>query len=1381
MEEAKASSLQNRVNYYSTTVILRGGSDAIQSGFLVEVSASFYAMVEELYDKFVKATSKPDDKAQLILKTDSMEHFVSTPLRKVDELTVDHLMVTLEKTQNSGVSIKFSDKLVIEFIHLRLDKAWNLPGGVRRRDLLYFNSHYQKQSCRSMVAVGVNSCLPASCIVGAAHERMLAARNMKPPDEETLINCTHLYKKLVDNPGRNNELKRRVSALCDEAGIRYGTPGDLTHLPIFERILDISFKVVSIPDQLKIVYKGEEHPQREYVYLVYSQPVGSSDSVIGHYDLITNVRGFFGKPYYCNACDVSYHDIYNHRCKGTIEFWCFSCYQADCKPSKNPTSCKECSAKLHSPDCERKHVGMRCGKKWKCPHCKKLLYKKKVYDSSIKGQRYQTNEEVELAHDCDRYYCEECKVEVENNHKCFIKRIKFKSKIQKFLFFDLETDQSTKKHIVNYIHLIYYHQSEDEQKWEEQALKWKRKQYRLEQELEIMNTREVTVTAADDKEELSNKIQETVQDLIELDESIVEYEEYLSKDEEWQGEWVELNYSGQDCLLTFCKDLVTQFAGYTCVAHNLKGFDGVFILRTFLENGVIPTVICKGLKLLEIRANYADLRFIDSFNFLPMALSKLPDAFGLDCGNKGYFPHFFNRPENANYADAYPEPKYYGVSQMSTDQREKFYIWYKKQEGKKFDFKQQMSEYCQQDVVILKESCMAYRRLMCQETGADPFSYVTLASVCNAVYRVRYMPLKTIARVPPSGYINAKYSDEGYEWVEYLRRFGNVPNMQHAVNGGEVQIGRYLVDGFDKTTNTIYEYYGCFFHGCKNCFPLALKNPDTKKRMLQVYTETKHRELWLKNQGYRFVCIWGCEWKKMKGEDHELFDKVKSMKLPKPLDPRHAFYGGRTETFKLWSNDAPIAYYDVTSLYPWVNCTQKYPVGHPQIILSDFRDISEYFGLMKCVVLPPRDLYIPVLPIHAGPTGKLLFPLCGKCAETFDKGTCRHTDADRQIEGTWFSEEIKLALEKGYQLITIYSVWHFPETTTELFAPYIRAFYKKKLLSSKLPYDTQEEIEAFIEEVKEKESIEILNVSEFKENAGLRQITKLMLNNLWGRFGMNENMSTSQFITDFQNLEKITEDVTKEVQAVRIINEKIVQIVSKSSDTEFLQCSTSTNIYIALMTTAWARIRLYRELDKVNRRALYCDTDSVIYKETPNPSENLLLGNFLGELTSELDRKDHIVEFVSGGPKNYGFITSVGKATVKIKGFSLNSTNGPAFSFGNIKNIILKGVASFIPENQLLDNSNSINSVPSDSSPCRKLRRVDSRDKLYTQHMRDPENATAIVTDNCISVFNPVRIFRTKSWEILQKSEQKLYRFFFDKRCISPTTLDTFPYGYLGK
>ena len=61
-----------------------------------------------------------------------------------------------------------------------------------------------------------------------------------------------------------------------------------------------------------------------------------------------------------------------------------------------------------------------------------------------------------------------------------------------------------------------------------------------------------------------------------------------------------------------------------------------------------------------------------------------------------------------------------------------------------------------------------------------------------------------------------------------------------------------------------------------------------------------------------------------------------------PLEPRDAFYGGRTEAFTLFQKDQDISYVDVTSLYPYINKTGKIPIGHPQIVTEGFTDIQQY-------------------------------------------------------------------------------------------------------------------------------------------------------------------------------------------------------------------------------------------------------------------------------------------------------------------------------------------------------------------------------------------------------------------------------------------------------
>ena len=120
--------------------------------------------------------------------------------------------------------------------------------------------------------------------------------------------------------------------------------------------------------------------------------------------------------------------------------------------------------------------------------------------------------------------------------------------------------------------------------------------------------------------------------------------------------------------------------------------------------------------------------------------------------------------------------------------------------------------------------------------------------------------------------------------------------------------------------------------------------------------------------------------------------------------------------------------------------------------------------------------------------------------QKINKQKCNHNDAERSFIGTWCTNEIEKALSKGYQIQKIYEVWHFKESTEDLFKRYIQKFMKIKMETSPLvvgdgcKYKT---IDEFKQIVKDKLNIDL---GEIKHNPGMRAISKLCLNSLWGKF-----------------------------------------------------------------------------------------------------------------------------------------------------------------------------------------------------------------------------------------------------------------------------------------
>ena len=61
----------------------------------------------------------------------------------------------------------------------------------------------------------------------------------------------------------------------------------------------------------------------------------------------------------------------------------------------------------------------------------------------------------------------------------------------------------------------------------------------------------------------------------------------------------------------------------------------------------------------------------------------------------------------------------------------------------------------------------------------------------------------------------------------------------------------------------------------------------------------------------------------------------------------------------------------------------------------------------------------------------------------------------------------------------------------------------------------------------------------------------------------------------------------------------------------------------------------------------------------------------MGELTNELETGEHIISFVSGGPKNYAYKTKKGNETCKVRGFPLNFTNIQLINFESVKTLLI--------------------------------------------------------------------------------------------------------------
>ena len=111
------------------------------------------------------------------------------------------------------------------------------------------------------------------------------------------------------------------------------------------------------------------------------------------------------------------------------------------------------------------------------------------------------------------------------------------------------------------------------------------------------------------------------------------------------------------------------------------------------------------------------------------------------------------------------------------------------------------------------------------------------------------------------------YSKLAIEWIEFVAKSMRLKNVQHAENGGEVQIPgtRYWVDGYHERSKTVFEFYGDCFHGNPALYkPRSTPHPYSALTARQLHKKTLARESELRELGYTVICIWESEYRKIR-------------------------------------------------------------------------------------------------------------------------------------------------------------------------------------------------------------------------------------------------------------------------------------------------------------------------------------------------------------------------------------------------------------------------------------------------------------------------------------------------------------------------------------
>lgn len=299
-----------------------------------------------------------------------------------------------------------------------------------------------------------------------------------------------------------------------------------------------------------------------------------------------------------------------------------------------------------------------------------------------------------------------------------------------------------------------------------------------------------------------------------------------------------------------------------------------------------------------------------------------------------------------------------------------------------------------------------------------------------------------------------------------------------------------------------------------------------------------------------------------------------------------AYHGGRTEMFKRGFDKNNVYYkYDFNSLYPSV-MLNDYPKPSSAIMSENklgklnTDSIMKYEGIAECEVVVPY-MYYPILPINY--EDKLIFPI-GRFRDYFTYA------------------ELRLAIANGVKILNIYKTI----TYTKLFSPF--KTWVNELYALRLKYSRE-------------------------NNLIYKDTIKLLLNNLYGKFGMRHVSKIELMREEDRNDSDLSQD-----------GFQFSEFNGYGIKETPIDCNQSYIIPIfAVYTTAFARIKLWKELTKLN--GIYCDTDSIFTKVKMNDSKEL------GEL--KLEAKSRGLNIFK--LKHYSEIDfETGKMKPKIKGLTLS-------------------------------------------------------------------------------------------------------------------------------
>ncbi len=555
----------------------------------------------------------PQDRAYFVFDHPELYRVrVSNRVTQASELTPNTLINLVQRVMQSGGAWFFFDGLLgVEFAAAHYDSSTGSASRYNNRINFRLRDDIMGRHPKCLVAIRDSRsfdpdrifCSSRAVAVGIAHHFKMDG-----------------YEKIRRSDRQDQH--RFASQLRAEAGVpgacgmeEYKRFGEL-----LENQYNLQLLVLDGDGDMNFIYEGPVKRLGRQLCIFISS---------GHADFCSKPHRILGYTHQCMECGDFHNNNNQHECTRP----CYKCDEKFCEPEERyKRQCSQCLRYFYSSTCFTRHQTKHatgkfrsltiCEARRRCPQCKLRFY--------MDGKSPEEN-----VHTCWGEWCSNCKKTTVPGHLCHMRCgadvIKDMRKRQKGKF----------KPVLDAVDEVREQPAADPFSSDQMVLAAQRAEGTV---TDMRPYRPMIARQGRFRQAKFVFDMETLNTVSKY--HVPTYVAVMCLDDDN----FEMLFRGARAVEDFIQWIILHVEDSTFICHNASGYDNVFVMRA-LEHGVFKfNRLQSGTKVKAIFLESSNCRFIDSMSFLPGALSKLPEALGIEhLVRKGFFPYTFYRQETTKW------------------------------------------------------------------------------------------------------------------------------------------------------------------------------------------------------------------------------------------------------------------------------------------------------------------------------------------------------------------------------------------------------------------------------------------------------------------------------------------------------------------------------------------------------------------------------------------------------------------------------------------------------------------------------------------------------------------------------------------------------------